>query len=286
MKYECIREHRDRFEVSMMCRLLSVSRSGFYDWLDRPAPRRVLEDQELLVLIEQVFYEHKRRYGSFRVWKEFKARGVACGRDRIARLMKENGLVALATPKRKPQTTDSAHENKVAPNLLDRKFEVEELDSVWVADLTYIGTKEGWLYLSCVMDLCSRKIVGWSMREDLETKGPLDALEMALANREPKQDAIHHSDRGTQYASNGYQERLEEAGLSCSMSRKGNCWDNAPMESFFGRMKEELDVSVFETRAQASQQVFKYIETYYNRIRRHSGIDYLSPNDFENQRAA
>lgn len=286
MKFECIRGLRKRFTILLMCRLLKVSRSGFYDWLDRPPPARVLQDHDFLVLIREVFHEHKGGYGAFRVWKEFCARGVPCGRDRIARLMKEDGLVAVATRVRKPRTTDSTHGKEVASNLLDRNFKVEKLDEVWLADMTYMGTKQGWLYLSCVMDLCSRKIVGWSMRDDLERQGPLDALEMGLGNRKPGPGLMHHSDRGSQYASNDYQGLMARHDVVCSMSRRGNCWDNAPMESFFGRMKEELGVGVFETRDQARQQVFKYIETYYNRIRRHSGIGYVAPNDFETQKAA
>lgn len=188
-KIQLIKAHRARFDVSMMCRLLGVSRSGFYDWLDRPPSRRLLQDQELLVPIQQVFAQHKSRYGAFRIWTELLARGVVWGRDRIARLMREHGMVARATPKRKPQTTDSTHEYQVEENHLNRNFNADEIDRVWLADLTYIPTREGWLYLSCVMDLCSHKIVGWSMRDDLERHGPLDALSMALKSRKPQASA-------------------------------------------------------------------------------------------------
>ena len=270
----------------MMCRLLGVSRSGYDAWRARPEPARLLEDQQMRVLIAQIFWQHRRRYGAVRVWRELAARGVACGRDRVARLMKQDGLVAVASRSKAPRTTDRAPEDPCAPNLLARQFEVAELDQVWLADLTYVATRRGWLYLACVMDLCSRRIVGWSMREDLSGQGPLDALEMALVQRRPPAGLLHHSDRGSQYTSAAYRARLASACARSSMSRRGHCWDNAPMESFFGRMKEEMETTCFETHDEARQALFEYIELYYNRQRRHSGLDYVSPHEFETKKAA
>ena len=270
----------------MMCDLLNVSTSAYYDWRKRGPSDRDLEDEHLKPLIREIFVEFDRSYGAVRIWKELKARDVDCGRDRVGRLMKEMGLVAKATRKKAPRTTDSDHGLAVAPNLLMRDFKVEGTDEVWLADITYLATKQGWVYLAVVMDLCSRKIVGWSVRESLHRQGALDALEVALGNRRPEPGLIHHSDRGSQYASGDYQQRLEAAGARCSMSRKGNCWDNAPMESFFGRMKEEIGETLFETKAAAGQAVFKYIELFYNPKRRHSGLGYLSPVEFEQQIAS
>lgn len=265
----------------MMCRLLEVSTSGFYNWRTREPSQRDLEDEVFKTLIRDVFIESYEAYGAVRIWEELTARGLACGRDRIARLMKEMGLVAKATRKTKPRTTQSEHGLAVADNLLMRDFRASQPDEVWLADITYLASKEGWVYLAVVMDLCSRKIVGWTTRESLHRQGALDALKVAIGNRKPQGGLIHHSDRGVQYASQDYQAALEEAGIRCSMSRVGDCWDNAPMESFFGRMKEELDKDLFESKQAASQAVFKYIELFYNSKRRHSGLGYLSPADFE-----
>ncbi len=270
----------------MMCRLLEVSTSGYYAWRRREPGPRALQDEELGLLIEEIFFEHKRRYGAVRIWKEMQARGVDVGRDRVGRLMKMRNLVARARRLKKPQTTDSSHEHPLAPNLLKREFIVDSPNQVWLADITYLATKEGWVYLFAVMDLCSRKMVGWAMKDSLHRQGALDALNIALANRKLCEGAIHHSDRGSQYASTDYRKRLKAAGLECSMSAKGQCWDNAPMESFFGRMKEEIGEKVFDHRVSARQAVFKYIEAYYNRMRRHSAIGYVSPNTFEAKKAA
>jgi transposase InsO family protein len=270
----------------MMCQLLEVSRSGYYDWKMRGPSQRQLDDEVLKPLIRDIFWEFNRSYGAVRVWKELVSRGIDCGRDRVNRLLKEMGLVAKATRKKKPKTTDSAHGFQVADNLLMRDFRTTRRDEVWLVDLSYLATREGWVYLAAVLDLHSRRIVGWSVRDSLHRQGALDALEVAIGNRRPEPGLIHHSDRGSQYASDDYQKRLEEAGIRCSMSRKGDCWDNAPIESFFGRMKEELDCELFETKAAASQAVFKYIEMFYNPKRRHSSLGYLSPVDFERQLAS
>lgn len=271
----------------MMCRLLGVSTSGFYAWCHREPSAHQVRDQELVPLIRDVFFEFDWKYGARRIWREFQDRGLECGRDRIARLMKQEGLVAKSTHRaRAPSTTDSSHGETVPQNLLRRDFGTSARDEVWLADITYLATKEGWVYLSVVMDLHSRKVVGWSVRDSLHRQGALDALEVALGNRQPEAGLIHHSDRGVQYASGEYQALLEKHGVRGSMSRKGDCWDNAPMESFFGRMKQEMGVKLFESRRAASQAVFKHIERFYNPTRRHSALGYLSPNDFEAQIAS
>lgn len=267
----------------MMCRVLHVSTSGFYDWCKREPSLHELRDQELVVLIREVFEEFNKMYGSRRIWHEFKARGLESGRDRIARLMREHDMVAKSTwaRKRAPRTTDSEHEHPVAQNLLMRDFEVSGRDQVWLTDITYLATKEGWMYLACVMDLYSRKIVGWTVRDSLSSQGALDALELAIQARQPEAGLIHHSDRGVQYASRAYQEVLKEHAIRCSMSRKGDCWDNAPMESFFGRMKQEIGIKVFTSKSAAQQAVFKHIAMFYNSSRRHSALGYVAPDEFE-----
>lgn len=286
MKYDYIRAQTAHYPIEMMCRLLGVSRSGFYDFCRRPKSAHQLHDDHLKPLSSEMFYEYKEHYGVIRLWKEFRTRGIPCGRDRLRRLMRELDLVAKATRTRAPRTTRSDHEEPVSPNLLMRHFDVTQRDTVWLADISYLGTKQGWVYLACVMDLYSRRIVGWTVRESLARQGTLDALEVALGNRRPEAGLIHHSDRGVQYASKDYKKRLLEAGARQSMSRKGDCWDNAPMESFFGRMKQELDVMLFESKEAAAQAVFKYIELFYNPKRAHSSLNYLSPVAFETQYAA
>lgn len=266
-----------------MCQVLSVSTSGYYDSRKRPKSARALADEELLVLIREVFDEHRGRYGALRIWKELQDRDLDVGRDRIARLMKDAGLRGKTRTRRRPKTTIRDDEARASDNLLARNFTVDTSNTAWLADITYIATKEGWLYLSAVIDLFSRKVVGWSMRESLHRDGALDALRMALLNRKPAENAIHHSDRGCQYTSLDYQEALKDAGLRSSMSAVGQCWDNAPMESFFATMKRELDVEVFASKAAARQAIFKYIECYYNTKRRHSSNNYLSPHQFELQ---
>lgn len=280
-KFQLIEQHADFFDVSMMCRLLHVSTSGFYGWRKRPVSRRQLEDEQLTILLREIFEQHKARYGALRIWKECQARGLSVGRDRVRRLLKEAGLHAKTKRAFKPATTDSAHSHRVYENLLMRNFKIDQPNRVWLADITYLATKEGWVYLAGVMDMCSRRIVGWDVSESLDATGAVRALQLACANRKPVAGLVHHSDRGVQYASRAYQQVLEANEIKCSMSRAGNCWDNAPMESFFGRLKEEIGQKVFETKQEAVQAVFKYIEMYYNRIRRHSALGYLSPLDFE-----
>lgn len=286
MKYALIERHRGEFALSLMCRVLGVSRSGFYAWKARGPDTRCRQDQRLRVHIRAVFRRSKQTYGSPRVHQELRAEGVRCSKKRVERLMREDALVAR--PRRRfRRTTDSAHPHPIAPNLLMRKFGVEAVcgpDRVWASDITYVPTREGWLYLATVLDLGSRRVVGWSMRETLEAELATDALQMALWSRRPEAGLLHHSDRGVQYACHAYRELLEAHGLVASMSKKGDCWDNAVAESFFSTLEFELiERSDWHTRAEARRAIFDYIERWYNRERRHSSLGYLSPAAYEQQ---
>ncbi len=269
--------------VSDLCTVLAVSRSGYYAWLAAPAGDRAQANTQLGAQIQRVFVEHRGRYGSPRVCAALRQQGMACNVKRVARLMQTQGLRA-ATPKRyRVKTTDSDHDGLIAPNLLPEKV-VTAANQVWVVDITYIPTGEGWLYLAGVLDRYSRKLVGWAMAEHLEASLPLSALQMACHHRQPPPGLLHHSDRGVQYASTEYRQFLTSHGLVPSMSRKGNCYDNATMESFWGTLKQELVHHLdYATRAEARRSLFAWIETYYNRVRLHSALGYLSPVDFENQ---
>jgi transposase InsO family protein len=264
-----------------MCRLLAVSRAGFYAWRQRPMAPRTRQDQTLAVAVAAIYTDNHGRYGSPRVQMELRARGQRSGRKRIARLMRLQGL--RARPRRRYRTTtDSRHDLPVCPNLLARRFAVAQANTVWVTDMTYIWTPQAWLYLAVIIDLFSRRVVGWSMSERLDRKLALDALRMALAQRRPPHGLIHHSDRGSQYASEDYQQLLAQHGLRCSMSRRGDCWDNAVAESFFASLKLELVYQVqWPSRAAARTALFEYLELFYNRRRRHSSLGYLSPVEFE-----
>lgn len=265
---------------------MKVSRSGYYRWLRSGKSAREEKDKELQNKIRAIYQEQKRRYGSPRILIELQAQGVRCSRKRVARLMRKMGL--RARPKRRfVVTTDSNHTNPIAPNLLDRQFTADAANQVWLADITYIRTYQGWLYLAAVMDLHSRKIVGWAMDDTMFASLPIAALHMAVRSRRPPKGLIHHSDRGSQYASSAYQEVLGQHQIICSMSRKGNCWDNAPMESFFSTLKMEcVDGRIFLSKAQAKREIFEYIEIDYNRKRRHSSIGYLTPEKYERLRKA
>ena len=264
-----------------MCRALRVSPSGYYAWRGRQESRRSREDRALLAQITEVFDRSKGRYGSPRVHRALRDRGARCSRKRIARLMRQHGLQARRA-QRSATTTDSAHARPVAENVLDRQFEADVPNARWATDVTYVWTREGWLYLAVVLDLFSRRVVGWSMRETLHRALVIDALEMALAARRPVAGLLCHSDRGSQYASGEYQQVLERSGCTCSMSRRGNCWDNAVVESFFATLKCELvHGERFETRAEARQALFAFIEVWYNRERLHSSLGYVSPATFE-----
>ena len=281
MRYEFIRAEKVRFPVRLMCRLLEVSRSGFYAWLKRRDSLE-LNDRQLLQLIREIFAQSHETYGSPRIYRELRARGVRCDKARVERLMRENEI----TPPRKKKyrvTTDSNHKNPVAPNVLQRDFTSPAPNRRWVSDITYVWTWAGWLYLAVVLDLFSRRVVGWAMDSRLDTESlTLNALHMALRNRMPDRGLVHHSDRGTQYTSGDFQRVLDARGIVCSMSRRGDCWDNAVAESFFATLKLDLIFRrTFRTRREARQAIYRYIEVFYNRQRRHSYLGYLSPAEFE-----
>jgi len=275
--YQFITAQASRYPVAVLCRVLRVSRSGYYAWRTRPNSRRWLVDCQLEAQIRQIHAASRRTYGSPRIHAELRAQGVRCSEQRVARVMRLAGFRACR-PRRTRTTTDSRHAWPVATNLLNREFGAPAANRKWAADITYIPTSEGWLYLAVVLDLFSRRVVGWATRPTLERVLVLDALRLAL---------LHHSDRGSQYASEDYQAQLAAAGIHCRMSRTGDCYDNAPVESFFGTLKTELVYQqVFATRDQARSAIFEYIEVFYNRQRRHSALGYLSPVSYERQQGA
>jgi len=265
-----------------MCRVLEISRSGFYAWLGRQESGRAREDRRLTALIRGIFDESRKTYGAPRVHRTLRKRGVRCGMKRVARLMKAAGLRSKTKRKFRVKTTDSKHGHPIAPDLLGRDFTADGPNQAWASDITYIPTDEGWLYLASTMDLFSRKIVGWSMSSTLHASVAINALQMAVDQRRPTPGLIHHSDRGVQYAAGDFRDLLDEHGIDASMSRKGNCYDNAAKESFFHTLKTELvHHELYRTRAEARASVFDYIETFYNRQRLHSTLGYLSPVEFE-----
>lgn len=278
MRFRFIEDRRADYPVRLMCDVLEVSPAGYYAWRSRPQSRRTAANRELLDDIQQVHRDNHGRYGSPRIHEELKAQGHGASRGRIERLMRHHGIRAIMARPRRVRTTDSRHDLPIAPNLLDRNFIAAAPNRIWLADITYVETDQGWLYLATVMDLYSRKIVGWAMEDHLRTDLPLAALKMAIAAQRPGPGLIHHSDRGVQYASADYRKMLQSAGFRASMSRKGNCYDNAPMESFFHTLKTELvHHRHYATREEARRDIFAYIEGFYNRIRRHSAIGYISP---------
>ncbi len=270
-----------------MCKTLEVSRSGFYAWLGRDESDRAREDRRLTALIRGIFEDSRGIYGAPRVHQALRKRGVNCGENRVARLMKLAGLRSKTRRKFRVKTTNSKHGHPIAPDLLQQDFTASGPNLVWVSDITYIPTDEGWLYLASTMDLFSRIIAGWSMSSSLETTVVIDALQMAIDRRSPQAGLIHHSDRGVQYASDKYRKMLDAHGMECSMSRTGNCYDNAAKESFFHTLKTELvHHEHYRTRAEARASVFEYIEAFYNRQRLHSTLGYCSPVEFELENVA
>jgi putative transposase len=281
MKYLFISDHREIFRVGRMCNVLDVSRSGYYSWLNRPESLRKKQNGKLAAQIKVIHGQKRKIYGSPRIHRELKDKGISCSRNRVARIMKQEGIRAIV-PRKFKATTDSKHNLPVAPNLLKQDFDIKEPNKVWLADITYIPTLEGWLYLAAVMDLGCRRIKGWSMGNRLTKDLALDALKMAICNDPETKGIIHHSDRGSQYASLEYQKLLKNNGLICSMSRKGNCWDNAPMESFFHTLKTEWVFGFkYNTQQEAKDSLFDYIEVFYNRQRRHSALLYMNPCQYE-----
>jgi putative transposase len=276
-----IEERKGEWPVALLCRVLGVSRSGFYAWRSRTPSAAEVRREELAEQITAIHAGVKGRYGSPRIHAELVARGTACCVNLVARVMREAG-VAAKTKRKFRQTTDSNHPHPVAENLLDRAFDPDEPNTSWVADVTYIPTREGWLYLAVVEDLFSRMVVGWSMDATMTSRLVVDALDMALARRLVRSGLVAHSDRGSQYASEHYRRRLREERIACSMSRRGNCWDNAPVESFFASLKKELvHHEDYATRDEARASLFEYIEAFYNRVRRHSSLGYVAPAEYE-----
>lgn len=279
--YRFIDAEKVNHSIRMLCRVLRVSRSWFYAWIGGRTWTRG-HDSAAMVHIKAIHRRSRGTYGSPRIAAELRAQGIPIGRRRVARIMRDSGL--SGTPKRrfKGSTTDSDHSNEVAPNLLDRKFEIGRANAVWVGDITYLPVSGGWVYLAVLIDLFSRKVVGWSMADNMETKLCLQALEQAVTTRQGAVGTMHHSDRGSQYASNAYKAALKKFGMVASMSRKGNCWDNAVAESFFGTLEQELvKGDCWDDIAAARNAVGDYIHCFYNQERRHSKLGYLSPVEFE-----
>jgi len=285
VKFEFVAKHRVAWPVNLMCEALGVSRSGFYAWLVRPRSRRSREDEVLGTHARQSFVGSDRTYGARRVWHDVLALGHRCGLHRIERLMRQQAL--RARPRRRGLPKDLGERSAIADNILDRQFAATAPNQKWVADFTYIWTAEGWLYAAAVLDLYSRRIVGWSMQDSMTSQLVADALMMAVWRRGKPAALLHHSDQGSQYTSEHFQELLKEQGITCSMSRAGEVWDNSAMESFFSSLKTERTArKVYRSREQARADVFDYIERFYNPTRRHSTVGYVSPIDFEKAQEA
>lgn len=283
MKYAFIEEQRTQHSVRRMCELLGVSPAGYYEWRGRPPSPRALVDATLAADIKRVHAESRRTYGRPRIHAELAAQGMRIGQKRIGRLMKKAGIAGIR-PRRFRKTTDSGHALPIAENVLARKFDVVEIaekNRVWAGDITYLPTREGWLYLAVVLDLVSRRVIGWSMQATMERTLVIDALTSAIKRRRMTHGTLFHSDRGSQYASEDFRGVLKAHGMNASMSRKAECWDNAVVESFFGTMKTELGDPIWESRAIARAAIFDYIEIWYNRTRRHSTLGYVSPEQYE-----
>ncbi len=281
MRFRFVEAEKAHYPIRLLCRCLSVSRSGYYAWRRRAPSPRAQKDARLKVEIAASHAASRRTYGSPRIHRDLREEGHRVSRKRVARLMQELGLEGRRK-RRFRATTDSRHRFPVAPNLLMRDFDVEAANTAWATDITYLATREGWLYLAVILDLFSRRVVGYAMSERIDRALVLEALHTALLQRPEVRDLIHHSDRGSQYASHDYREALDAAGITCSMSRRADCWDNAVIESFFGTLKQELLYELpLQTHAGTRKVVAEYIEDFYNVRRRHSSLDYLSPIEFE-----
>ena len=282
MKFGFIAKHRRIWPADWLCEALGVSRGGFYSWLMRPPSARARSDETLSAKVRASFLASDRTYGARRVWHDVLAEGISCGLHRIERLMRQQALRARPRRRRLPSDTGEQSTSAISPNVLDRTFEASSANRKWVADFTYIWTAEGWLYVATVVDLFSRRVVGWSMSATMTAQLVTDALMMAIWRRGKPSALLHHSDRGSQYSSEQFQRLMVDNGVDCSMSRSGNVWDNAAMESFFSSLKtERIGRKVYRTRDAARADVFDYIERFYNTVRRHSTIGYLSPVEFE-----
>jgi transposase InsO family protein len=268
-------------EVRKLCRNLTVSAGGYYGWLSRKASCRAQKNEQLLVEIRQIHYEYRQAYGSLKVWEELKSRGINCGKNRVARLRQLHGIETKRR-RRFKLTTKSKRSQEIAPNVVNRCFKTGEPDRVWCGDVTYIATRTGWLYLAVMIDLFSRKVIGWSMSDQNNKQLALNALDMAIAGRKTVGSVVHHTDRGALYACDEYVARLRSNNMIQSMSRKGDCYDNAVAESFFGTLKNELVLGkVFKSREEARSEIFSYIEVFYNRKRMHQSLGYKTPEMME-----
>jgi putative transposase len=286
VKFAFVARHRSIWPTRVMCRLLGVSASGFYEWHCRPQSARSLDDARLLVCIRESFALSDQTYGSPRVWKDLMVAGERCGENRVARLMRLANIRAQPKPRGKPSDVGLRAEHSIAPNVLDRDFEAAGPNRKWAADFTYIWTGEGWLFLAVVVDLFSRRVVGWSMQPSMTAQLVLDALLMALWRRGKPTELLHHSDQGSQYTSEDFQRLLSAEGITCSMSRRGDCWDNSAVESFFASLKKErVHRRTYATRDVARADIFDYIEAFYNVRRRHSTLGQVSPLEFERTQA-
>ena len=281
MKYQFIADHEQVYSLKRMCQVLGVQRSGYYAWKDRPLSSRAQANAELLVKVRQAFHYSRCTYGSLRIHHYWLRQGYHFSRHRIARLMKSAHLIPVRVVKWHPHTTQQRLGARTAPNLLNQDFQATRPNEKWVSDITYIDTSEGWLYLASILDLYSRQVVGWAMGEQNDTNLVEKAWRMAVTNRHPPRHLLHHSDRGCQYTSEAYLKLLEQAECKISMSRTGNCYDNAVMESFHATLKGECAVSSYVTRAEARMSIFEFIEVWYNRQRLHSSLGYLSPIEYE-----
>jgi len=286
VRFQFIEAEKANHPVAMMCRVLKVSRQGYHEWSQRPTSKRQKAEKKLVKRIRRIHEKSRRHYGSPRGHRELREKGVRVGRKRVARLMRRAGLVAKR-PRSFVRTTDSKHGFRVALNVLARNFGPAAPNQVWAADITYVPTRAGWLYLAVVLDLFSRRVVGWAIEPYLDRRLALKALEMAIRDRQPAAGLIHHSDKGVQYACDSYRAELAKAGMVASMSRTGNCWDNSVVESFFATLKTELvHQRDFATHADARTEIFEYMEVFYNRQRKHSTLGYRSPAEYERQRRA
>jgi putative transposase len=281
MKYMFMQSHENKFSIGRMSQMLGVSRSGYYHFIKRLPSQRKQEEERLLIKIKTIYEASRQTYGSPRIHAELKDQGESCSRQRVAKLMRKTGIMAKMTRKFKVTTKVNANA-KAAPNLLAQNFTAEQPDQRWVADITYVWTLEGWLYVACVLDLFSRKIVGLAMKDRMTDDLVIAALEQALAHRNPSSGLLHHSDKGSQYTSHNFQKKLAQYHMTASMSGTGNCYDNAAMESFFHTLKtEHVYFERYQTREQAQKSIFDYIEVFYNRQRRHSTLNYKTPLAFE-----
>ena len=285
MRYAFVARHQSIWPVSRMCRMLAVSRSGFHEWHDRSPSAKALEDERLTARIRSFHALSGRTYGSPRIWRDLVEAGERVGENRVARLMQCAKIEALRRKKRRPVDEGVRPECAIASNVLNRDFDAQSPNEKWVADFTYIDTGEGWLYLAVVLDLFSRRVIGWSMKPEMTAQLVMDALTMALFRRGRPKELLHHSDQGSQYVAEDFQRLLAHHGIACSMSRKGDCWDNAAMESFFATLKKErvYPRGRYRTRDEARADLFQYIETFYNAQRRHSTLGQLSPAEFEDR---